>query len=187
VFGIAAGGDHSCAVLDGGQLRCWGLNTYGELGIGSSSPVVGDGPGDLGNMLPVVNVGTGRTVREVVCGFQHMCALLDTRQVKCWGSDSAGQLGLDSTAGHGASADGMGDNLPPVDLGTGRTVSSLASGDGYTCAVLDTHELKCWGYNRLGELGLPDLLDNRGDGIVDMGPATAMEMGNNLPAVDLGP
>jgi alpha-tubulin suppressor-like RCC1 family protein len=187
VFGIAAGGDHSCALLDGGQLRCWGLNTNGELGIGSTNPIVGDGPGTLGNMLPVVNVGTGRTVRGVVCGIQHMCALLDNRQVKCWGDASVGQLGLDSTVGRGGSPADMGDNLPHVDLGTGRTVLSIASGDGHNCAVLDTHELKCWGYNAQGQLGLSDLHDNRGDGINDTGLTGVMEMGDQLPAVDFGP
>ncbi|MBI3977919.1 MAG: hypothetical protein HY331_07015, partial [Chloroflexi bacterium] len=71
----------------------------------------------------------------------------------------------------------MGDNLPAVDLGTGRTGTAIAGGGEYTCAILDNGQVKCWGYNTYGQLGLGNT-DNRGD--------AADEMGDKLPAVDLG-
>ena len=73
----------------------------------------------------------------------------------------------------------MGDFLPPVFLGTGRTVTSLATGSTASsfCALLDTRQLKCWGSNGMGELGIGDTND-RGD--------EPGEMGNALPVTDLG-
>merc|ERR1719215_1660410 len=72
----------------------------------------------------------------------------------------------------------MGDNLPPVDLGNERFATELAqSSDQHNCATLDNSQLKCWGRNQYGQLGYGDT-DSRGD---ENG-----EMGDNLPAVDLG-
>jgi alpha-tubulin suppressor-like RCC1 family protein len=68
----------------------------------------------------------------------------------------------------------MGDNLPAVDLGSGKTATAITAGYQFTCAVLSDNSVKCWGHNLLGELGLGDA-ENRGDG-----PG---EMGDNLPAV----
>jgi hypothetical protein len=71
----------------------------------------------------------------------------------------------------------MGDNLPAVNLGTGRTATAIFGCLFHTCAILDNKSVKCWGYNGSGQLGLGDT-NHRGDG-----PG---EMGDNLPAVDLG-
>jgi alpha-tubulin suppressor-like RCC1 family protein len=70
----------------------------------------------------------------------------------------------------------MGDNLPVVPLGVGRTATALAIGFGHTCALLDDATIKCWGLNQRGQLGLGDT-ESRGDAISEMGAA--------LPAVDL--
>jgi alpha-tubulin suppressor-like RCC1 family protein len=71
----------------------------------------------------------------------------------------------------------MGDALPVVKLGTGRTAKTVLAGGGHTCALLDNGALNCWGHNFYGELGLGDT-QHRGDG-----PG---EMGDALPVVDLG-
>ena len=70
----------------------------------------------------------------------------------------------------------MGDNLPAVDLGAGRTARAISAGDRHTCVVLDNTSLKCWGKNESGQLGLGDN-STRGDG--------AGEMGGNLPVIGL--
>ncbi len=173
---VRAGGFHSCAILDNGQLKCWGKNTYGQLGIGSTAHR-GDGPGEMGDSLPAIDLGTGRTAREVVPGWGHTCALLDDYSVKCWGGSGSGQLGLGSQSHRGDAPGEMGDALPVVNLGSGRTARGLTSGYGHTCAVLDTGFVKCWGANESGQLGLGDL-NNRGD--------QANEMGDLLPTVALG-
>ncbi len=173
---ITAGDTHTCALLDNGTVKCWGDNGYGQLGHGDTANR-GDDAGEMGDNLPAVNLGTGRTATAITAGSSHTCALLDNGTVKCWGDNGDGQLGLGDTADRGDGAGEMGDNLPAVDLGTGRTATAITAGDDHTCALLDNGTVKCWGDNAYGQLGLGDTAD-RGD--------DAGEMGDNLPAVDLG-
>ncbi|CAM9345454.1 unnamed protein product, partial [Ectocarpus fasciculatus] len=85
-------------------------------------------------------------------------------------------LGQGNNASIGDAPNTMGDNLAPIDLGTGRTAVAVALGGTHTCAVLDDGTLKCWGSNRSGSLGLGDVIP-RGTG-----PG---EMGDNLETVPL--
>ena len=175
---VAAGDDHTCAILDNATVKCWGLNEAGQLGLGDTA-TRGDGANEMGDNLPAVDLGTGRTATAIATGEDHTCALLDNGSVKCWGRNSAGQLGQGDEAARGDSANEMGDNLPAVDLGTGRTATAIATGDGHVCALLDNGTVKCWGFNSSGQLGLAQGTGtDRGD--------EANEMGDNLPAVDLG-
>lgn len=171
---IAAGAFHSCARLQADELKCWGYNLFGQLGLGDTV-YRGDGPNEMGALLP--SVKTGGRVQEVVAGYAHTCVRHDGGTVKCWGLNSFGQLGLGDLESRGDQVGEMGGDLPDVDLGTGRTAVQLAAGSAHTCALLDTGEVKCWGANGYGQLGLGDM-DNRGDDI--------KEMGDYLPAVDLG-
>ena len=173
---IAAGSFHTCALLDTGQIKCWGLNTVGTLGLGDASNR-GDGFGEMGDALPAVDLGTGHTATRIAAGSFHTCALLDTSQVKCWGQNNAGQLGLGDASHRGDAPGEMGDALPTVNLGIGRSATQLAAGEFHTCALLDTGQVKCWGQNNVGQLGLGDT-NFRGDG-----PG---EMGDALPFVNLG-
>jgi cysteine-rich repeat protein len=173
---IAAGSGHTCAILDNGAVKCWGGNYAGVLGLGDRFPR-GRRPGELGDSLPVVPLGTGRTAVALATGGAHTCAILDDGAVKCWGANYYGQLGLGDADDRGDGPDEMGDRLPPVDLGTGRRALSISTGSSHTCAVLDDSTVKCWGANWEGRLGLGDE-NHRGDG-----PG---EMGDALPRVDLG-
>ena len=173
---LSAGGDHTCALLDNGTVKCWGANGSGQLGLGNTT-ARGDGIGAMGDSLPAVSLGTGRTALAVAAGANHTCALLDNHQVKCWGANALGQLGLGDTNPRGDGANELGDNLPTVSLGTGRTATALTAGNNHTCALLDNGTVKCWGSNGSGQLGLGDT-NPRGDG--------ANELGDNLPTVSLG-
>jgi len=184
---LSAAGDRTCALLDSGQIKCWGHNTWGELGLGVSDDAWGILPGEMGDNLPTVDLGTGRTALAVATGEQHTCAILDDHSLKCWGRNDDGELGLDDAVSRGTKPEDMGDNLPTVDLGTGRTAIAVAAGAVHTCAVLDNHETKCWGMNYDGELGLDNLGEDRGDGVMGPLAVPAKEMGDNLPFVDLGP
>jgi len=173
---ITTGSGHTCALLNNATIKCWGENFYGGLGLGDTVDR-GDGPGEMGDNLPVVDLGTGRTVTAISSGTWHTCAILDDTTLKCWGSNIAGELGLGDTNHRGDEPGEMSDNLPVVDLGTGRTAIAISVGNGHTCALLDNATVKCWGFNQFGPLGLGDT-NHRGN--------QPGEMGDNLPIVNLG-
>jgi E3 ubiquitin-protein ligase HERC3 len=165
-----------CALLSDGSVKCCGDNEDGRLGLGDTQNR-GGGPGEMGDALPAVNLGTDKTAMAIATGYSHTCALLVDGSVKCWGQKFSGSLGLGDIEGRGDEPGEMGDALPAVDLGTGRSAKAIAAGDLHACALLDNDAVKCWGANSQGQLGLGDVED-RGDG-----PG---EMGDKLPAVDLG-
>jgi alpha-tubulin suppressor-like RCC1 family protein len=176
VKSFASGREHVCALLDGGVVKCWGSNAYGQLGQGNTI-YRGDNAGEMGDALGSVDFGPGRTAKAIAAGHFHTCALLDNDQLKCWGRNTFGQLGLGDTLDRGDNGSEMGTNLPAVNLGTGRTAKAISAGLYHTCAVLDNAQLKCWGYNGAGQLGQGDL-SYRGD--------AANEMGDSLLAINLG-
>ena len=174
---LTAGYSHTCALLDNGTVKCWGDNDSGELGLGDTMNR-GDQPNEMGASLPAVDLGPGRTALQITAGAEHTCVRLDNGTVKCWGYNNSGQLGLGDTLRRGAQPGEIGTNLPVVDLGPGRTALQITAGQRHTCARLDNGAVKCWGYNLNGQLGLGNTRDY-GD--------EALEMGVNLPFVDLGP
>jgi cysteine-rich repeat protein len=167
---------HTCALLDDHTVKCWGSNWAGQLGQGHTD-TIGDQPGELGASLPAIALGTGRSARQIAVGSDHTCALLDDGSVKCWGDGTLAQLGDEQLDARGDQPNEMGDALPAVNLGSGRSARSIAAGDFHTCALLDDGSLKCWGHNESGQLGLGDTRDRGG---------SAGDMGDNLPRVDLG-
>jgi alpha-tubulin suppressor-like RCC1 family protein len=179
VKAIAAGDDHTCALLDDNTVKCWGYNQDGELGLGDGN-TRGDQAGEMGDNLPVVALGNGHTAQGLAAGALHSCVLLDDNTVKCWGYNQDGELGLGDKTTRGDQPGEMGASLPMVALGSGRTAKAITSGQmaGHTCALLDNDTIKCWGYVAFGRLGLGDGANNRGD--------QPNEMGDNLPSVDLG-
>jgi len=143
---IAAGGDHTCAILKGGALRCWGRNDFGQLGHGNTENI---GDNETVDSAGNVDLGPGVTVKDLALGGFHTCALLTTGAVRCWGRNDFGQLGYGNT-------EALGDNepinnLPDVSL-TG-TVQKLVAGDLHTCALTVAGTLRCWGLGQDGELG----------------------------------
>lgn len=183
---VSSRGWRHCASTTTGQIKCWGRNSGGDLGLGDTN-TRGDNPGEMGDNLPFLSFGTGRTVKDFCVGAVHSCAILDNDRLKCWGAnyysdggdnDGMNGSGVNGPAGNlGNSPGEMGDALPYVDLGTGRTVKQVSCGAYHTCAVLDNDLLKCWGENKYGQLGHGNTVD-RGD--------NAGEMGDSLPYTDLG-
>jgi len=176
VKALATGAYHACAILDNGSVKCWGANGSGSLGVGDVNHRSA-GASEMGNALATVDLGSGRTATAVTAGGGYSCAILDNGSVKCWGNNVYGSLGLGDVVNRGDVSGQMGDRLPNVNLGTGRTALTIAAGVGHTCAILDNGELKCWGLNNYGQLGLGDR-NSRGD--------AAGQMGDSLPAVDIG-
>ena len=171
---ISMGENIGCAVLDDGGVKCWadtGSNTAGKLGQDATGLAMGDS-------FPPINLGTGKVAVQVSTKTQHSCAVFDDGTLKCWGANGNGQLGLGDANNRGVLALEMGDNLPAVDVGTGRTVTSVSVSASFTCAVLDDGSTKCWGSSGSnGQLGQGDST-SRGAG--------ANAMGDYLPPIDLG-
>lgn len=174
VLELIAGGEHNCARFDNGRIKCWGTGI--ALGLGDPN-YRGDTINEMGDYLPYLDFGANRTVVAFWAGWSHTCAKLDTAEVKCWGFNTNGQLGYGDIVVRGTTPQTVPANLPALDLGTGRTVTSITLGGQHSCAVLDNGQLKCWGENSWGQLGLGDTV-KRGD--------QASEMGDNLPVVNLG-
>ncbi|HVJ21835.1 MAG TPA: hypothetical protein VM686_40805 [Polyangiaceae bacterium] len=174
---LDAGGAHTCAILDDATMKCWGSAYAGRNGSGDEYDNRGDQPGEMGDALPPLELGTGRTVTAVSAGFAHSCALLDDGSVKCWGHGSFGQLGQGDLEHRGDQPGELGDALPAIELGSGHTALAVAAAADHSCALLDDGSVKCWGGNPRGQLGLGDTND-RGD--------EPGEMGDTLLAADLG-
>ena len=139
---------HSCAVLGGGTLKCWGLNNEGQLGYGDTNNR-GGYSNQMGSNLLTVNLGTGRTAKQVASeGSSFTCAILDDDTLKCWGHGYYGNLG------YGNEYDQTSPPSTVVNLGTGKTAKQVSVGGDFTCAILNDDTLKCWGQNLYGKLGL---------------------------------
>ena len=174
---IAVGFTHTCALLDNATVKCWGQNTYGELGAGSATNL-GSAPNQMGNNLSSVNLGTGRTATKIFAFGNESCAILDNAAVKCWGRNTYGQLGQGDTVNRGSAASQLGDSLLAINLGAGRTAVKLTGGANHVCALLDNSTVKCFGSSFYGQLGYENTL-NVGD--------VVGSMGDSLLALNLGP
>lgn len=89
-----------CALLEPNAVKCWGRNQFGQLGLGDTMDR-GDQPAEVGDGLPVVDLGAGVAVERLVGSHGHTCALLQGGALKCWGNNSSGQLGLGDTEHRG--------------------------------------------------------------------------------------
>lgn len=143
---IAAGGDHTCAILQSGAVRCWGRNDFGQLGRGNTNNI---GDNETVYSAGDLDLGAGVMVKDLALGGFHTCALLTTGAVRCWGRNDNGQLGYGNNQ-H------LGDNEPINNLSnvslTG-TVRKVVAGTAHTCALTFAGTLRCWGFNIDGELG----------------------------------
>lgn len=124
--------------------------------------------------------GGPRGASAASAGGSHSCVLLDDGTVKCWGENFHGQLGQNSDAVYGKEAGSMGNALPTVPLGPNFESVFVDSGGEFNCALSSAGDVKCWGRNEFGQLGL-------GDNVTRGGQFTASDMGVNLAPVNLGP
>ncbi len=139
---VSVGRAHACAVVNGGEVYCWGNNSSGQLGDGTTTL----------RSQPVQVSGINNAV-DVSLGDNTSCALLSTGKVQCWGFANGGRLG---DGGNGTYINE--NSLTPVtvikDISNDlENVVQIEAGSTHTCAVLDTGELFCWGINSNGQLG----------------------------------
>ena len=107
------------------------------------------------------------------------CVRYTSRHAKCWGYNGHGQLGQGNTDSAGQAANTMGDNLPAISLGTGRTVTDIQTGCGgskpHVCVIMDNGLVKCWGGNNKGQLGQGNTNDI-GDGANEVSGLSAVSV-----------
>ena len=124
---IAAGRSHTCAILSGGAVRCWGRNSYGQTGGGTQNS--GNDrtlSGRAGS--PLIQ---GEEATAIAAGSYHTCAILSGGAVRCWGYNEYGQTGGGSP------------------LIQGEEATAIAAGYRHTCAILSDNLgntwMDCWG------------------------------------------
>lgn len=140
---VSAGSTHTCAVVDGDGVWCWGSNQYGALG----------NPGTTGGRTPVRVTGSDAFVR-VDAGFDHSCAIDADGAAWCWGLNSFGQLGVvtvsEACAAFGSAAPCR--NSPGL-VASSAAFTSISTGSGHACGLSDDGEIWCWGRGAAGQLG----------------------------------
>lgn len=160
VASIGVGSGHACAVTVLGALRCWGSNSYGQLGTGNTT--------DQLTPVPVPAMQSG--VRSVTAGGAFTCATKIDNSLWCWGNNGLGQLGIGSTT----------DALAPTKVAAlGTTVRQAAAGEGSVCAVTTAGALRCWGHGDDGQLGDGGRVDRTA-------PVAVTGMGSGVRQVSVG-
>ena len=132
--GIAAAGSNTCVTTTAGGVKCWGSNTFGQLGDGTL----------IDSRTPVDVSGLSNGIAAISTGLYHSCAITKAGGAKCWGYNGLGELGDGTDI----------DRLMPVDVvGLSSGVASIASGNQHTCALTTIGGVKCWGTSYFGQLG----------------------------------
>jgi alpha-tubulin suppressor-like RCC1 family protein len=130
---VVAAGVHSCALVAGGGVYCWGANTDGELGTGGTSP----------SAVPAAVSGLAGAAASIAVGTTHSCARVGT-VVQCWGGNGNAQLGEfeeDSSP------------LPVTVTGLDNASQQVGARGNYSCVQTADSGLTCWGLNVYGQLG----------------------------------
>jgi len=151
---IHAGFTTTCGITDGGALKCWGSNQYGQLGDGLASHGISCEGIDC-SLIPVdVDLLAVPTAAlSVASGWYHSCLIGAMGEVACWGSNEHGALG-DGLASHGTTCEGVDCSRRPVAVsGLTQNVLALAASNQFTCALRLDGTVWCWGGNDSGQLG----------------------------------
>jgi hypothetical protein len=121
---VVAGSQHACTLMADGTVKCWGGNTRGQVGDGTS----------YGRTTPATVVGLS-DVRSVAAGGDRSCAVMSDGTVRCWGAVDPGELSLGSA----------GDQSRPVAVAGVGEVTALSMGEENTCAIRSDATVTCWG------------------------------------------
>ncbi len=133
----AIGYNHACAILQNGSVSCWGDNNNGQLGDGTQTTRL--------QATPVTGLAAKAT--QLALSYQSTCALLETGNVQCWGSNSQGELGLADNK--------IVRKITPttITIGSNLKAKRLVAGKNHLCAISQNDSVYCWGNNDFGQLG----------------------------------
>jgi alpha-tubulin suppressor-like RCC1 family protein len=140
---VTAGSNHTCAILFGGDVSCWGDNANGQLGFDPTTTPTLSSPSTF------LDLQNNRSALSISAGGNHTCAILTDDTLSCWGSNGSGQIGNGVTGT---------DAITPTDVAFGNSLhaTSVQVGEDFTCAILSDSSSRCWGANDLGQLGHGD-------------------------------
>jgi len=141
---IVMSGSHRCARLEDGQVRCWGYNTHGRLGLGHTERIGDDETPAIGGRVPLDAPAIALATEN-----WRTCAVLDDGAVRCWGEGTGGVLGI-------AGVDDIGDDesildVPAIPLE--QAAEHVALGRNHACALMHDGDVRCWGDPRGNVLG----------------------------------
>jgi alpha-tubulin suppressor-like RCC1 family protein len=131
---ISAGSAFTCALMKDGQAVCWGDNSQGQLGDGTTVTRETAQPVQLAKAT-VIRAGT-----------THACAIIEGGAVSCWGRNAYGEAGIDTRPSFQSL-------LPGATVASGKPAKDIALGNFHSCALWVDGSASCWGYNNDGELG----------------------------------
>lgn len=131
---VVAGGHHTCGVRVDGEVRCWGMNVFGEIGAPPESD------------LQWAVVEGIRRPRSLGLGFLHSCGVDGSGRVLCWGANAGGfhNYGSDRTTTAVVAT--------PFD-DRQADATAIAAGEQHACVILSDRTVECWGMNSWGQLG----------------------------------
>ena len=139
---VVAGDKFTCASTVEGTAFCWGSNATGRTGVGSVS-----GKTQYPTKVKGFN---GKKIESISAGDSHACAVISGGQeVYCWGKNNKGQIGNATFGYRNIASRAFGSSI----LSGGKTVKNVYAGGEFTCMVLNTGEIYCWGDNSNGQMG----------------------------------
>jgi alpha-tubulin suppressor-like RCC1 family protein len=164
ILGLGSGAWHTCAVGVDHSLKCWGRNSNGELGDGTTD----------NRSAPAAATGLPNRVVQVVGGYSHSCARTSDAALWCWGSNRKGQVGDGTT--------NTPKTTPAQVTALGSSVEDVSTGFLHTCALKSDGTLWCWGCTDSAQLG---------DGVVDKdagvpSPKQVTALGTDVAEVRVG-
>ena len=137
---VTVGQVTACALMESGNIYCWGSGYYGKMGNGE--PWSDD---YVNTEMRQVLLPEGQGGQTVSISGGHICTILDNGDVYCWGRGNQGQLGYGGTSNR---------NIPAkVNLPGQRSAIAISTGTYMTCAITTDGMGYCWGENDEGQLG----------------------------------
>ncbi len=166
-YDLSAGDYFTCGLSSGPTVKCWGLQTGGRLGNGTTAF------GRI-NTPQTVSFPVGFSPSDVECGISHCCAIgtySGASRTYCWGSNSHGELGNGGTTDTGT----------PQLVSGGHTFVALALGDHHSCGLETGGSglVYCWGYNYYGQLGIGNNTEQHAPSWVFISNVISLTAGNN--------
>ena len=143
--GLDAGAQFTCGLKKDQSVWCFGLNNLGQIGLGNTTNTNVSTP----SLVTGLTLSSGEKIIDLSSGTAHTCALSSESVLKCWGSNSNGQLGINPALSSFESSPA----LVNLSLGTKEKATHVSAGDAHTCVVFDSGRVRCFGRNNAMQLG----------------------------------